>query len=208
MIPVTECRTAEDVMRLHQQVRERLRRQYPAPKPVRVVVHRPVVVDDEPRSEPPVPVIADAPPMPPRAHPLVIGIEDAPPRSAAISVETPDIPVFAFIQRRVGRFYGITRDQILGQSRQSQIVQARHMAVYLSLRIKAASTTETSMAFGGRDHKTVIYADKTVRASIRSNPETAEAADYLEAAIRDEWAALVIRTGMAVSAANDGEAGE
>ena len=72
-------------------------------------------------------------------------------------------PIQACI-RCVSEATGITVAQITGESRRAAIVKARHAAMYLAHRQFGKSSTQIGIAFGGRDHTTVIAAVRNVEA--------------------------------------------
>lgn len=63
---------------------------------------------------------------------------------------TPEV-----ITREVCRYFRIEEDQIKGQSRSRDCLNARQIAMYLIRRLTSLSLDETGQLFGGRDHSTV-----------------------------------------------------
>ena len=59
------------------------------------------------------------------------------------------------IIREVCRYFRIEEDQIKGQSRSRDCLNARQIAMYLIRRMTSLSLDETGRIFGGRDHSTV-----------------------------------------------------
>lgn len=66
--------------------------------------------------------------------------------------------------------FRITPDELLGNSRKSEHAGPRHAAMVLALRY--TDTTKSSIArfFRKKDHTTVIHAEKTVAAKLRTSP--------------------------------------
>ncbi len=76
------------------------------------------------------------------------------------------------IVNRVSELFGITREAILGPGRNKDVSQARQIAIYLCREIlPELNTTSTGVAFGGRDHATVVYACQKVKAMRSIDPE-------------------------------------
>ncbi|MDE6881444.1 MAG: chromosomal replication initiator protein DnaA [Oscillospiraceae bacterium] len=59
------------------------------------------------------------------------------------------------IVREVCRYFRIEEDQIRGQSRSRDCLNARQIAMYLIRRLTSLSLDDTGRLFGGRDHSTV-----------------------------------------------------
>lgn len=60
------------------------------------------------------------------------------------------------IIREICRYFRIEEDQIKGQSRSRDCLNARQIAMYLIRRMTSMSLDETGQSFGGRDHSTVL----------------------------------------------------
>jgi len=54
--------------------------------------------------------------------------------------------------------YNVQKDEIIGKKRPKNIAMARQLAMYLCRRMTDASLPKIGLAFGGRDHTTVIHA--------------------------------------------------
>lgn len=66
------------------------------------------------------------------------------------------------VQKTVCDYFGITRDELVSQSRKRQIVQARQIAMYMSRNMISCSLNTIGAELGGRDHATVMHACNTV----------------------------------------------
>ena len=66
------------------------------------------------------------------------------------------------VQKTVCDYFGITRDELISQSRKRQIVQARQIAMYMSRNMINCSLNTIGSELGGRDHATVMHACNTV----------------------------------------------
>ena len=63
----------------------------------------------------------------------------------------------------VSRYYNIEATDIIGRKRKRDIVQARQVVMYLAKELTEASLAAIGAEMGGRDHSTVIYADRAIR---------------------------------------------
>ena len=70
------------------------------------------------------------------------------------------------IIREVGDYFHITRDELCGQSRSRTLVNARQIAMYLCRELTDLSLPKIGQEFGGRDHTTVMHADRKIRGQI------------------------------------------
>jgi chromosomal replication initiator protein len=71
-------------------------------------------------------------------------------------------PSLDIIQQKVAEFYGLKTADLLGKRRPANIAMARQIAMYLGRILTNQSLVDIGLAFGGRDHGTVIYACKSV----------------------------------------------
>jgi chromosomal replication initiator protein len=91
-----------------------------------------------------------------------VAAPDAPPTPPAPAPETPWRPLRgARIRDVVARHYGISRAEILGGCRCVDFVQARHVAMYLCVRLGGLSLTMTGRVLN-RDHTTVLHGVKRI----------------------------------------------
>ncbi|MEC4015735.1 chromosomal replication initiator protein DnaA [Streptomyces sp. H27-D2] len=84
---------------------------------------------------------------------LIPGGEDAAPEitASAIMAETAS-------------YFGLTNDDLCGSSRSRVLVTARQIAMYLCRELTDLSLPKIGAQFGGRDHTTVMHADRKIRA--------------------------------------------
>lgn len=73
----------------------------------------------------------------------------------------------------VSKHYGIRLQELLGRKRTRSISHPRQLAMYLSRKLTPLSLEEIGMHFGGRDHSTVLHAERTVQAECTSDPDLA-----------------------------------
>jgi chromosomal replication initiator protein len=76
--------------------------------------------------------------------------------------ETTSRTTIDVIQQKVAEFYALKTADLLGKRRPANIAMARQIAMYLSRALTTQSLVDIGLAFGGRDHGTVIYACKSV----------------------------------------------
>lgn len=57
----------------------------------------------------------------------------------------------------------VSRDDLFSKNRSRQIVNARHVSMFLCYKYTSYSLKEIGKHFGGRDHTTVIHAMKTIK---------------------------------------------
>lgn len=99
---------------------------------------------------------------------------------------TPVDVYIARIQRRVAEFYQIPEDEMTGQSRVARIAFPRQVAMYLARQLTNHSTTEIGLAFGGRDHSTVLHAVNAVRRRAAAEPVVGRAVSILTSELGGE----------------------
>ncbi|MGV1008652.1 MAG: chromosomal replication initiator protein DnaA [Dermatophilaceae bacterium] len=71
------------------------------------------------------------------------------------------------IQQETAGYYSLTIDDLCGASRSRQLVTARQIAMYLCRELTEMSLPKIGQAFGGRDHTTVMHADRKIRDLMR-----------------------------------------
>ena len=78
--------------------------------------------------------------------------------------EGPELHVTgSVIMAQVAGYYGVTIDDLCGQSRQHELVTARQIAMYLCRELTDLSLPRIGTLFGGRDHTTVMHATRKIR---------------------------------------------
>ena len=82
----------------------------------------------------------------------------------------------------VSEHYNVSVDNIIGKSRNHEIVVARQIAMYLSSKIAHAQTTRIGRFIGGRDHSTVKHSIEKI--AVRIETDRAFARD-IKALVRD-----------------------
>ena len=67
------------------------------------------------------------------------------------------------IMAQTAAYFGLTIDDLCGQSRTHLLVTARQIAMYLCRELTDLSLPKIGQQFGGRDHTTVMHADRKIR---------------------------------------------
>jgi chromosomal replication initiator protein len=74
----------------------------------------------------------------------------------------PEITV-AQIMTTTAAYFGVSVDDLCGTSRSRVLVTARQISMYLCRELTDLSLPKIGQAFGGRDHTTVMHADRKIR---------------------------------------------
>jgi chromosomal replication initiator protein len=69
----------------------------------------------------------------------------------------------ATIMAQTAVYFSLTIDDLCGTSRSRVLVNARQIAMYLCRELTELSLPKIGQAFGGRDHTTVMHADRKIR---------------------------------------------
>lgn len=69
----------------------------------------------------------------------------------------------ATIMAQTGSYFGLTSEDLCGTSRSRVLVTARQIAMYLCRELTDLSLPKIGQQFGGRDHTTVMHADRKIR---------------------------------------------
>ncbi len=69
----------------------------------------------------------------------------------------------SLIVAQTAAYFDLTIDDLSGQSRTHQLVLARQIAMYLCRELTELSLPKIGQQFGGRDHTTVMHADRKIR---------------------------------------------
>ncbi len=84
------------------------------------------------------------------------------------------------IQKRICEFYHLSMTDLLSKKRPANIAFPRQIAMYLCRLLTQASLQEIGIAFGGRDHGTVIHACKSVENAVQQEPTTQRTLHFLQ----------------------------
>ncbi len=107
-----------------------------------------------------------------------IVLRDLIPDSAASEITA------ATIMAVVAEFFGVTMDELCGPGKTKALAQSRQIAMYLCRELTDLSLPRIGQTFGGRDHTTVMHADKKIRNEIAQRRKTFEQVQELTARIK------------------------
>ncbi len=82
------------------------------------------------------------------------------------------------------RYFNVTQAAITGPSRRSSLVEARNVVVHLARRLTSLSYAAIGRGLGGRDHTTIMHADRRMADRVASDPTVYQAIDELERVLR------------------------
>lgn len=88
------------------------------------------------------------------------------------------------IQKRVSEEYDIRLADMVSRRRPARIAYPRQIAMYLCRTLTNASLQEIGDAFGGRDHGTVIHANKTIEARMQEDASLKDRIEHLKEELR------------------------
>ncbi|GAA0508023.1 chromosomal replication initiator protein DnaA [Saccharopolyspora thermophila] len=81
-------------------------------------------------------------------------------------------------------YFGVTIDDLCGPGKTKALAQARQIAMYLCRELTDSSLPKIGQYFGGRDHTTVMYADKKIRKEMAERRRIYEHVQELTARIK------------------------
>ncbi len=95
-------------------------------------------------------------------QPLTVQLADVVLRDLIPSEERPEITA-SQIMAETASFFGVTVEDLHGSSRSRVLVNARQIAMYLCRELTDLSLPKIGQQFGGRDHTTVMHAERKIR---------------------------------------------
>jgi chromosomal replication initiator protein len=84
------------------------------------------------------------------------------------------------IASQVSNYLHVPQPDLLGRSRQKEIVHARHIAMFLAQNLTNKTLNDIGIFFGGRDHTSVLHGVKKIDALISSNQEVSRAIEQIK----------------------------
>ena len=84
------------------------------------------------------------------------------------------VPSPSLIIEYICRYYDVDEEQVRGQGRNRDLMEARQTAMYLIRRMTNLSLNDIGKEFGDRDHTTVLHSLDQVEKKMRSDPAYAE----------------------------------
>ncbi|NHN56199.1 chromosomal replication initiator protein DnaA [Calidifontibacter sp. DB0510] len=90
----------------------------------------------------------------------------------------------SLIMDKTAEYFNISVDELCGSSRSRNLANARQIAMYLCRELTDLSLPKIGQQFGGRDHTTVMYADRKIRQLMGSRPHLFDQITDLTSQIR------------------------
>ncbi len=90
------------------------------------------------------------------------------------------------ILAQTAAFFGLSIDDLCGQSRNRALVNARQIGMYLCRELTDLSLPKIGQQFGNRDHTTVMYANRKIRESLAEKRTTYNQVAELTTRIRQQ----------------------
>lgn len=78
----------------------------------------------------------------------------------------------ALIMGQTAAYFDVTLEQLCGTERSRNTVEARQIAMYLCRELTDLSLPKIGEAFGGKDHTTVMHANRKISTQMTERPET------------------------------------
>jgi chromosomal replication initiator protein len=94
--------------------------------------------------------------------PVEMGLAEAVLRDLLPDQAGPEITA-AVIMNEASGYFGLSIDDLIGSSRSRTLVTARQIAMYLCRELTDLSLPAIGQSFGGRDHTTVMHAERKIR---------------------------------------------
>ncbi len=79
----------------------------------------------------------------------------------------------------VASHFGVRPAELVGRRRSRSVSYPRQLCVYLARQLTSMSLEDIGVHLGGRDHSTVLHAERTIKSSIKHESETADAIAHL-----------------------------
>lgn len=89
------------------------------------------------------------------------------------------------IAMAVTHHFAIRRSDLAGKNRRRSVTLPRQLAMYLARRLTPLSLDEIGRFFGGRDHTTVLYAERQVESRRRHEAELSGALERIESLLAE-----------------------
>jgi len=96
----------------------------------------------------------------------------------------------ATIMAVTAEFFGTSIDELCGTSKTRSLARARQIAMYLCRELTDLSLPKIGTTFGGKDHTTVMYAQKKILREIKDDRRTYDQIQELTARIKERSRAL------------------
>lgn len=107
-----------------------------------------------------------------------------PPKFRDWDVESA-FPSVLSIQREVCKYYNISRADLVSTRRTKNVMEPRHVAIYLSRKLTTRSLPYIGGKFGGRDHTTALHSVQMVEQRMARDPAFAERVRSMQAGFQE-----------------------
>jgi chromosomal replication initiator protein len=107
-----------------------------------------------------------------------IVLRDLIPDEAAHEIAAPNIMAVT------ADFFGVTIEDLCGPGKTKHVAQARQIAMYLCRELTDLSLPRIGQAFGGRDHTTVMHAERKIRKEMAERRRTYDQVQELTSRIK------------------------
>ena len=104
-------------------------------------------------------------------QPVDVGLAEIVLRDLIPDSQVPEITA-ATIMAVTAEFFGVSIDDLCGPGKTKALAQARQISMYLCRELTELSLPKIGQMFGGRDHTTVIHADRKIRAQMAERRQT------------------------------------
>lgn len=94
-------------------------------------------------------------------------------------------PKISDIKSAVVQLFDISKAELEGPRKMQRVVYPRHLAMYLCRELTDKSFPTIARSFGGRDHTSILYAEKRVNHYLQTRADTAQHLDRLREMIYD-----------------------
>ena len=91
----------------------------------------------------------------------------------------------ALIIAQTAAYFGVSLEDLSGPSRGRHLVLARQIGMYLCRELTPMSLPQIGREFGGRDHTTVMYADRKIRKEMTEKRDTYDEIQQLTQLIKN-----------------------
>ena len=88
------------------------------------------------------------------------------------------------IQNKVAQFYNISISEFSAKKRNKNIVFPRQIAMYISRQVTNLSLPEIGLAFGGKDHTTVLHSCKKIEINLKKDSDLRNSVEKLITSIQ------------------------
>jgi chromosomal replication initiator protein len=99
------------------------------------------------------------------------------------STAPPEVSIAA-IRETVAAHFDVSVDEIVSASRAARVMWPRQLAIHLAKHLTGASLQQLGEAFGGRNHATILHAQKRVESRLSQDPEALKTARELESILK------------------------